>query len=250
MSANLRKILLKLKQKFNNNPKKTALIQKGPLKGFRWNINITDTRYILGEYESSQTELILSKLKNKTKFIDIGANAGYFSLIAKSKFPNIEITLFEPLPINIEHIDQHFSENNMTEAYTLKKVAIGEQTGETEFSDSGNAAANTIMKESSLMNSSKKIKVQIETIDQNASSLNWDAETFLKIDIEGAEFMALKGGEQYFKKYHPEFILATHDCHVPGVEKQCLDFIQELGYQYELIKDDKISGQTDYLVFQ
>lgn len=249
MSANLRKILVKLKQKFNKDPKKTARIQKGPIKGFHWNLNITDSRYILGDYETSQTDLILSKLKGKTKFADIGANAGYFSLIAKSKFPEVEVFLFEPLPLNIEHLSQHFRDNGLENSYELKKVAIGEKSGEIEFSDSGNAAANTIMKESSMMQSSRKIKVPIETIDQNAKAFNWDEKTFLKIDIEGAEFMALKGAKEYLTNFHPEFILATHDCHVPGVEKDCLDFLTELGYQHELVKDDKITGQVDYLIY-
>lgn len=249
MSANLRKILLKLKQKLNKDPKKTARIQKGPLKGFLWNLNITDTRYILGEYETSQAELILNKLESKTKFADIGANAGYFSLIAKSKFPNIDVTLFEPLPLNIQQLSQHFEVNGLKDQFTLKKLAIGDKIGEIEFSDSGNAAANTIMQESGMMQNSNTIKVQVDTIDHMAEELNWDENTFLKIDIEGAEFKALLGGKEYLQKFHPEFILATHDCHVQGVEKECLDFLSEVGYQYKLIKDDKISGQVDYLVF-
>jgi len=249
MTANLRKILLKLKQKFNNNSKTTAKIQNGPLKGFLWNLSITDTRYLLGNYESSQSDWILKSLKGKTKFADIGANAGYFSLLSKVIYPEIEVYLFEPLPLNIEQIHQHFKENNLGTDYHLCEVALSDSPGETEFSDSGNAAANTIMEESSMMQNSNKLKAKLETIDDNAEKFAWDSSTFLKIDIEGAEYLALKGGQNYFEKFYPEFILATHDCHVPGVEKQCLDFLSSIGYQFKLIKDDKITGQVDYFIF-
>ncbi|MEZ4938234.1 MAG: hypothetical protein R2799_11640 [Crocinitomicaceae bacterium] len=81
MSANLRKILVKLKQKWNNNPDRMVRIQNGPLKGFLWMLSISDSRYILGTYERVQTDLILREMKSSKSFADFGTNLGYYSLM-------------------------------------------------------------------------------------------------------------------------------------------------------------------------
>jgi FkbM family methyltransferase len=250
MNANLRKIFIKLKQKANNNPNKISNIQRGSLKGIKWLLNISDPNYLLGNYEKGQTALILDQMKTKSTFIDVGANSGYFSLGVKKHYPEKEVFLFEPLPKNIKIIKTHFSINFPNTSYNLIEKAIGDQQGNIQFTDSGNDSANTYKHESSLMNSSNKIDVTIDTLDHLAEEFKWSEDVFIKVDIEGAELDFLKGGAKYLSKFHPPIILATHDCHVPGVEKDCLDFSKKIGYQCKLIKDDKITGQVDYLLFK
>lgn len=249
MSANLRKILVKLKQKLNNNPDKTMKIQRGPMKGIQWLLAISDPNYLLGEYEKGQTELILDKMKTANGFADFGANSGYYSMLVQKHFPEAKLYLFEPLPKNATIIRKHFSKNFEKPSFQLDEVAVGDKTGQIEFTDSGNDSANTYKKESSMQKYGSKIQVEITTLDAIAEKYGWDRDILIKVDIEGAEADFLVGGETYLKQYRPTMIFATHDAHVPGVEQKCIDLLLSYGYDYKKIKDDKITGQADYLFY-
>ncbi|MBK9593251.1 MAG: FkbM family methyltransferase [Crocinitomicaceae bacterium] len=86
--------------------------------------------------------------------------------------------------------------------------------------------------------------IPLDTICREYSFKN----ILLKIDVEGAEFDVLTGGINFIKTHKPEIILATHDCHVPGIESKCLRLLQQLNYTYKSIDDNKfIKGQADYL---
>ncbi|MCB0478352.1 MAG: FkbM family methyltransferase [Crocinitomicaceae bacterium] len=224
-------------------------IQRGPLKGFLWLLSISDSRYILGTYEEGQTDLILKEMKSSKSFADFGANSGYYSLMVKKMYSNAEVFMFEPLPKNIQIIENHFKANFSEQNYHLDPCAVGNMNGTIEFTDSGNDSANTYKKESSMHEFGEKIEVQITKLDDLAEKYNWDSSIFMKVDIEGAEEDFLQGGLNFLRKFKPKMILATHDTHVPGVEKACLDIATDLGYQFEVINDDKIKGQVDYLLF-
>ena len=59
----------------------------------------------------------------------------------------------------------------------------------------------------------------------------------------------LLGAVKTLTQYRPKILLATHDCHVPGVQKKCVDFLEEMGYTLTRMDASikKISGLDDYI---
>ena len=244
MSKFFQKVILKLYRIFGIN--KMVRIKGGPLKGIKWNSSIPDSRYILGIYEPKLAEIVEAEMKSGKRFIDIGANAGYFSLLAnKLGKTDQKHVAVEPFPENIELMNNHFKSNNVSNVEVMP-LAVADKNGEIQFSDSGNLAANTYKTESSTF---KEKSITVKAVDLNSLSdqLKLDADCFLKIDVEGAELDVLMGGKEYLSKHHPTFLLATHDCHVPGVKAKCIEVLNELGYTYEVVEDEKIEGQEDLI---
>ena len=229
----------------------TISIKNGPLKGTKWHVSIPDNRYILGNYEPEMSRLIESAITSTNrKLVDIGANAGYFSLLA-GKLGDLHANhiAIEPNPKNIQLLKSHFEINNIDNV-KIEALAVSNISGTIQFSDTDNLAANTYKSESSIYKE-KTISVKSNTLDYLAEKYSLNEQCIIKIDVEGAELDVLKGGLVYIKEYHPHILLATHNCHVKNVEEDCLSLLDSLGYKADLIEDNKIPGQSDfYCTFQ
>lgn len=242
----VRKIIAKLKRTLN--PKGYSHIMAGPGKGLLWAHEISDLRYLTGEYEPETANYILQKIQSGYSFIDVGANAGYYSLLAASQVnnPSQKIIAVEPMDKNISQINNHSKLNKISRIEVLP-FAVSDTNQELEFSASENLAANTYNSESEFFKSAPKIKIQAKTLDTICRDYKF-GKLLLKIDVEGAEADVLKGAAEVITKHHPEIILATHECHVKGVEQECLNILINAGYKCLKIDEQKyVKGQQDYV---
>ena len=61
---------------------------------------------LLGIYENETAKWLISQLGPNSVFLDVGANYGYFSLMASHVVePNGHVHSFEPIPANVDLID-------------------------------------------------------------------------------------------------------------------------------------------------
>ena len=230
------------------NPDKMIKIKSGYLKNKLWSISIPDSRYVMGTYEPKLADIIVRELRSGKQFVDIGANSGYFTMLAAT-ISSKQVIAIEPIPGNLKILSNHLRINNINNV-KLCEQALSLTTGDVQFSLTKNLAANTYKEESPLYKKSEnKLIVSTSSLSDFSRDFSLDSNSFLKIDVEGAEFDVLKGGEDFIKRYHPDMMLATHNCHVDGVRERCLQFLDELGYTWVEIEDDKIEGQADFFVY-
>lgn len=227
---------------------KTLKIRKGPLSGLNWSLKISDHRYLSGDYETDSTLLLMSRIKKGDVVFDVGANAGYFTLLFSRLTSPDKVFAFEPLPENIDLLSLHLRINEAGPV-TIFPYAVADKSGEIVFSDSGNPSANTYKTESSVFDPGSSIKVKAVSLDDMVFENSLPMPDFMKIDVEGAELDVLKGAARILEKKQTSFLLATHDCHVPGIEKQCLEYLESIGYKAVSTGEAKeIKGQNDYFV--
>jgi FkbM family methyltransferase len=207
----------------------------GPLKGYLWSTS-GSYDYILGEYEDPKTlKLFLTWLKPDSVFYDIGSNTGFHALTANSIISTGKIYAFEPLPAMREIFEKHISLNKklmISNCISLSPMAVSNRAGQVEFSnDIEHREGNTYIKDSYVYAEAKnKITVACQSID-GLLALGYQKPDIIKIDVEGAEYDVLEGAANTIQNYHPHILLATHDCHLPGVRDKCVHFLQQLGYQ-------------------
>ncbi|MBK9191856.1 MAG: FkbM family methyltransferase [Crocinitomicaceae bacterium] len=240
------KIVAKLKVMLR--PRGHSMIKKGHGKGLIWTHEISDLRYLTGDYEPEIAQHISNKASIGFSFIDIGANAGYYSLLAASKAsdPSQVILAIEPMEQNIAQIKNHILLNKLDQIKVLP-FAVADSNRELEFSATANLAANTYNSESVFFQNAPKIKIQAKSLDTICQDYSF-GKLLLKIDVEGAEADVLRGAVKTLSQIKPEIILATHECHVKGVEETCLSLLGEAGYVCSVIDDQKfVDGQQDYL---
>lgn len=153
------------------------------------------------------SELKLTKflIKNLTKddvFYDIGANRGFYTFLAADLCK--EVHTFEAVP-KLAHI---VTVNTRPEdTIVVNPVALSDTDGMIDFYLMDSTMTNTVnfsvaeLLSSHDHNVSKKVTVPSLTIDTYVST--HAKPTFLKIDIEGAEELAIKGGQSFFSSHSP-----------------------------------------------
>ena len=158
------------------------------------------------EYEP-EIEFILRKFKKiNYLFVDVGANLGYWSLIASSKqFNKKKSIAIEPLKSNYNFLKKNQSDNKRR--FQILNIGIGEKNKYSKIFYSGsfsNAGASINKDNGSNLINSEIIK--IDTID-NILSNKRDKKIIIKLDIEGNEVNAIKGALETINKSKPLIII-------------------------------------------
>jgi FkbM family methyltransferase len=185
-----------------------AEIKSGYLAGYKWK---RSHRYVngywVGIYELSVQKCLVRELRAGDVFYDVGANAGFFSLLAaKCVGDKGHVFAFEPLQQNIEAAKSEFELNKVVNC-DLVAMAVSDRNGEVEFCEGKDASTAHIR---GLRPASEASTiVHSITLDEFAKSKPWPS--FIKIDVEGAEIMVLEGAREILESsYPPKLLIEFH----------------------------------------
>ncbi len=158
-------------------------------------------------YEPITTAQLTGRLRPGQLFVDIGANHGYFTLLAAALVgPSGRVAAFEPNPRVFEQLRTHVRLNGFADRVRLERCALGDQPAAAVplyvsqvASNSGlssltpNAAALSCHD----LSETATVPVTVETFDGwiAASRLldRREAIDLVKIDVEGAESHVIAG---------------------------------------------------------
>jgi len=140
---------------------------------------------------------------------DIGANVGEYSLIAgKMVGEGGRIIAVEPNPKSFKILERNITLNSLTNVIPIN-MAIGSNSGG-KIDLYGFEYAPTITTTTKRGDADYSFSADVITIDDIRKKLDVDYVSLLKIDIEGAEFSALSGGEETIKECRPKIIVEIH----------------------------------------
>lgn len=128
--------------------------------------------------------------------IDVGGHIGAFAcLTARRVGPTGRVISCEPAPDNAALLRENLKRNGFSWA-AAKETAVGDKAGFIELyvadQASDNPAANTVFP----TEGRKAVRVPLTTLDALAAEEKLSRVDHLKLDIEGAELQALRGGEK------------------------------------------------------
>lgn len=207
-------------------------ILQGKLKGKKWIKGSGVNGYWLGIYEIEKQKLFEKIVKPGDVVFDIGAHVGFYTLLASELVgENGKVFAFEPLPRNINYLKKHIELNKRKNVFVVES-AVSDIEGEAYFGESRDSFYGRIINEQSDM------KVGSVILDNLIKNNELPAPNVLKIDVEGNELLVLKGAENMLKQYHPSIFLATHN---KKTRNNCLNFLKNLGYNFNTITDKDIS---------
>jgi FkbM family methyltransferase len=152
-----------------------------------------------GLYEPAETCLIQKILHPNMTFVDIGANIGWYTLLAASKVGSKgRVISFEPEPLNNNLLKQSIALNNFQNVILLQKC-LSNCNGKTKLFLAGqNFGAHSIVRQTSTRPTN--IDVDTQKLDQALTELGISNIDVLKIDVEGAEPIVLEGARQIISK--------------------------------------------------
>jgi FkbM family methyltransferase len=159
----------------------------------------------LGKHQPEFTKTfwqILCTLPAGHSVIDVGAHIGYYSLMAAHRLRQIGAGLvfaFEPHPINFADLQRNQQLNNMSNLILIQK-AVADQTTQMRLFSSPLSGAHSL-RQFPFHNDS--YEVESITLDDFMVHYSTIKIGLLKIDVEGAELLTLRGAQQLLERDRP-----------------------------------------------
>ncbi len=170
-------------------------------------------------------------------FFDIGARAGWVSLVASRRVgPAGRVVAFEPSPSFASLIRYH-GRINRVPALVIEPSAVADSCGATNvfLHDQGISSINslsrsTVTDESCSDGPLQKISVPVRNLDNYCAARHYSP-SLIKIDVEGAEFRVLQGALRLLASCRPALIVAVHPRPITdGRPEDLFRFLHDHGY--------------------
>ncbi|MDQ6786862.1 MAG: FkbM family methyltransferase [Acidobacteriota bacterium] len=166
-----------------------------------------DRIYFLGDYETFCTETVKKYIKKGDICLDAGANIGWYStLFRKIVGANGAVHSFEPVPQTFAGLKKNIALNGAPPNVFLNNFGLGDAEKTLEiylFDNLPSGHASLTAREDQ---PAQAIPVQIKTLDSYLTERKINQVDFVKVDIEGAEMMFLRGGKKLFEQKTPPVI--------------------------------------------
>lgn len=161
-----------------------------------------------GCYEQAAQEYFQKQLKSGCVVYDVGANFGFYSLLAARQ--GAQVFAFEPDVQIAESLERHARMNSLDSKIGIIRAAVYSASGSVALDPAscqrghGNAHVGVAVDPSH-----PTVSVPCTTLDDFARE--HVAPDVVKIDVEGAESEVLKGAEKVFAESRPHLLCEVHD---------------------------------------
>lgn len=188
-------------------------------------------------YEPHVTKIIKNILRENHVFLDIGANVGYFTMLASTITKNKgKVIAFEPNPQNLQLIYSSIQTNQFNNI-DIYPFAASDKKTILRFLNVGSNACVVGHNASYQKNECFVQSVILDDILKDEPQID-----LIKIDIEGHEPFAIKGMTNIIKKYRPNILAEFHPWAMKfyntGDPIQHLHTFINLGYKISIINPD------------
>lgn len=186
--------------------------------------------YLFGMYEVAPTRLLLAFLGPGMLFVDVGANVGYYTVIAaRCVRPGGRIISFEPVDTIRRSLERNVHINGISDIVVVRSSAIGSGEASVRFYLSADARNQGIG--STLPDPSRRVegpRAPATTLDDLSDEFgNVD---LLKIDIEGGEAAALQGARKLLgSRQAPAILFESFDL------QSVKPLLSEFGYDFRRV---------------
>jgi FkbM family methyltransferase len=180
-------------------------------------------------------------------FIDVGANYGFYSLLASYLGGKQSVVCaFEPQPRLVKALEMSKQQNQFSQL-RIKRMVLGEKPGEVSFfiPDTGSGVGSLYREHASSVRSVREHRVRMESLDTVFQMEKLQRLDIVKLDVEGAELAVLKGGAATINLYHPIiwFEMDPGSQEVAGhKQEEIYSFLEGLGYRRFYDVDDVMLG--------
>jgi FkbM family methyltransferase len=221
-------------------------IEAGPAIGLRISRSDASADYVRGVNELPVQVVVADALRSGDVFLDIGANVGFFSLLAaRIVGPTGAVYAFEPVPANAARIGANARRNRFRNVHVLE-LAAADEDGQTNLLLAIHPGGAVLASAGAPPDAAGSVVVRTATLDGLVTSGRVRAPAVVKIDVEGAELAVLRGMAATLRRHGPLVV-----CEVDAAEQETLDakrceieaVLAEAGYRTEPIEDSYEAGK-------
>ncbi len=214
-------------------------------------------------FEYAPYKVFVELAKRSHICFDIGANIGYYSIVAKLFNPNVKVYGFEPLPSANKYFKINVELNKLSHIH-VHQVALTNFNGKAKFYSNLNPrfpnetdhlyGDNSLNTEATGNIAKVEFDVNTQTLDSFVSENLKPEERIdlIKIDTEGTENLVFEGGLHVLKVHRPiimcEVIKGFIEKEIEAILSKCNYFYYEVK-ENGLMKVDSLrveSGKIDF----
>jgi FkbM family methyltransferase len=189
-------------------------ILAGPLQGMHVPkpIATQSMGMLLGRYEPGLVDKVLSLAGSIKVAYDVGSHVGYMAVVFCRCGGAERVYAFEPVPSNASLIREMAAENQLTSRIVIVARALADENGPHLMHSWRSSSMFFLEKarDEQLVDAAGTFTVETCTMDSFVfDGLNKPPD-FVKIDVEGAEELVIKGALQTFRTFYPRILLEIH----------------------------------------
>ena len=186
---------------------------------------------IQGIWSPEVTALFQKWIRPGDHVVDIGANVGYFSLLASLLVGSSgRVTSFEPNPTVFAQLQANIERNGFSVFAHEAACSDTEGTLQLYVNEAGNSGESSLSQE----NASGHFSHNVRCVIPDAVLEGSPEASFVKIDVEGAEMLVLRGLRRTLAVAHPLLCLEMDDRKLKSMgttSEELVDYLAGLGYR-------------------
>jgi len=168
-------------------------VLRGPAAGFRVGHELASADYATGDNELPVQEAVAALLRPGHTFFDVGANVGFFSLIAtRCVGPSGRVIAFEAVPAVAGELRANLARNAVV-GVEVRVEAVGAAPGRAELRVTRHPGGATIAAEAAATDVVDVLDTPVVSLDDLVRQGLLPVPDVVKIDVEGHEEAVLDG---------------------------------------------------------
>jgi FkbM family methyltransferase len=175
--------------------------------GLTWELNPSDFMqsefFWTGCFDTWDTYHTLRLLQSGSVIFDIGANFGYYSIVACAELEGrCQVYAFEPNAPSFARLARNIELNGFGDQIKASQLALSDAAGTAwiveHVGNSGDARVST---------TSGDRQISLASLDEFCASHGIERINFVKIDVQGYEEKVLLGGKNILAQYRPPILI-------------------------------------------
>jgi FkbM family methyltransferase len=198
-------------------------------------------------FDSEVVKNVVENLKPENDFVfyDVGANTGWYTMLASTVSTKSTVHSFEPLEEHLACLRETIFLNRKETQHTVHAIALSDTNGEAEIRLAGSGSSL----EKNFLDTDRGVrKITVKVLDAFFTDSKIAGPDFIKIDVEGHEYKVLRGGEKVLREHAPVlFVEIAYSLKNIGGSfinenyEKTFEYLAELGYEPYLAKDNKLT---------
>lgn len=160
------------------------------------------------DIESETIAVFMGLARQGRTFIDVGAYAGLFSLVASAVSPTIQSRAYEASPRSLPALQKNVLINEFAERIHVRPVAVLDRCGPARFAVPLGHSMPTSAHLSSISRLGETQEFEVKGVSLDLDQVQ-ESVDLIKIDVEGAEHLVLEGASHTLATNRPAVIVET-----------------------------------------
>jgi FkbM family methyltransferase len=185
-----------------------------------------------GAYDAQTVSFIDRYVRPGMTCLDVGANFGAITIpLARRVGPSGRVYAFEPVPHLFDRLRRNVEKNSYADIVRAHRIALSDRTGEVvmRMAEPGfpNQGMGSIV-HAPLTEVAVEKSIATTTLDEFVRREKLDRIDFVKLDIQGAEPLFLRGSTTALREYRPDLLLEISPSDLSGLKLTGRDLLRQL----------------------